>query len=346
MRPRQPQPVPARRGRHRRRPAAGGRRRRGGDRRVTGSLEVPGARIHHRLRGSGPLVLLLPGGDGDADSSDGIASRLEQTHTVLTYDRRGLSRSTVEDRTRAPGIATHADDAHRLLDALAAEPAFVFGTSIGAVIALELIARHPGQVRHLVAFEPPLTELLPESARAAAERAQLEVEEIFRTVGAPDAMMRFATMIGIDVEDREPGVLLPRMTPERLPNLEYFLAHDAPAVRSYRADLPALRAVAAQITPAAGRSSNSVVGPEVAARELAALLDRELAEFSGGHQAPALRPGELATGLAEIFAAMRAPPRALHTLRGAQVRRRRRTPLAAPARRGGGSAPARSRRCA
>jgi hypothetical protein len=113
-------------------------------------------------------------------------------------------------------------------------------------------------------------------------------------------MMRFAEMIRLDPDDREPGVPLARMTPARLPKLAYFLTHDAPAVRSHRPDLAALRAVAERITPAAGRLGD--VWPAVAARELAALLGRELVELTGVHQAPAQRPREVAAGLAAIFA--------------------------------------------
>jgi pimeloyl-ACP methyl ester carboxylesterase len=267
----------------------------------TDTLVVPGARLHYRVRGSGPLLLLLPGGDGDADASDGIAEHLQAAYTVLTYDRRGLSRSAVADRALSPGIATHGDDAHRLLGALTHAPALVFGTSIGAMIALELLSRHPHQVRHLVAYEPPLTELLTDDERAAATGAQAEVEEVFRREGVPEAMMRFGSMVGVDFDDREPDIELPRMTPARLPNLEFFLTHDAPAVRVYRADLPALRAAARRITPGVGRASSSIVGPELSARALGALLDRDVAEFAGGHTAPVLRPAAFAAGLRSIF---------------------------------------------
>lgn len=267
----------------------------------TDRLEVPGASLHYRVRGDGPLLLIVPGGAGDADASDRLAAALEDGHTVLTYDRRGLSRSTVEDRSRAPGIATHAQDAALLLAALGEDPALVFGTSIGAVIALDLLAHHPDRVRHLVAYEPPLTELLEPDARQAATRAQREVEELFAREGVPAAMGRFAAMVGVDPADREDGVDPPRVAPEQLPNLEFFLTHDAPAVRAYHADLPALRAVADRLTLGAGSTSNSVVGPEHAARALAALLGRPVVEFRGSHTAPVLRPAAFAATLRTIL---------------------------------------------
>ena len=78
-----------------------------------GMLDVPGARLHYRLLGRGPLVLIMQGGDGDADAMDAVAGELAEEFTVLTYDRRGLSRSTLEDPGEVPGIDGHADDAAR-----------------------------------------------------------------------------------------------------------------------------------------------------------------------------------------------------------------------------------------
>src|SRR6266542_586527 len=91
-----------------------------------GRLAVPGATLYYRLRGAGPLLLILQGGAGDAEGSNAMAARLVDAYTVLSYDRRGLSRSTLDGSTDGPtdgpagavSIQTHADDAHLLLAAL------------------------------------------------------------------------------------------------------------------------------------------------------------------------------------------------------------------------------------
>ena len=74
-----------------------------------GQVPVPGASLFYRLRGEGPLLLLLPGGDGDADACEAMATHLEARFRVLAYDRRGLSRSVCDDRTTAPGLLTHVE---------------------------------------------------------------------------------------------------------------------------------------------------------------------------------------------------------------------------------------------
>src|SRR6266542_5673566 len=92
-----------------------------------GRLAVPGATLYYRLRGAGPLLLILQGGAGDAEGSNGMAAHLVDAYTVLSYDRRGLSRSTLDGSTDGPAgavsIQTHADDAHLLLAALTDAPA-------------------------------------------------------------------------------------------------------------------------------------------------------------------------------------------------------------------------------
>ena len=103
---------------------------------------------------------------------------------------------------------------------------------------------------------------------------------------------------GIRCDDREPGVPIPQPRPERIANLEFFLAHDAPAVHRYRLDLAALRTAAARIVPAAGAGSQAF--PRQCALALATELRRPLAEFPGGHSGFVLRPQAFATRLREI----------------------------------------------
>ena len=73
---------------------------------------------------------------------------------MVTYDRRGTKRSPIEDPGEPVTLATHADDAARVLIAVTTHAARAFGTGFGAAIGLELVARHPHRVSMLVAFEP------------------------------------------------------------------------------------------------------------------------------------------------------------------------------------------------
>lgn len=267
-----------------------------------GFLNVPGGSLYYKLRGAGPLLLILPGGAGDADASEGLAGLLEDRYTVLTYDRRGLSRSRTELPVESLELTVHGDDAHRLLQAVASEPALVFGSSMGALIGLDLAARHPEAVRVLVAHEPPLSQLLPEDDRTAAERSHVEWQQTWRAEGLPAAMKIMLAASGVDFNDREEDVRLPQMMADpqeaarRAADMAFLLQHDAPAAHAYRLDLEALRAGGARIVAAAGDSS-SRAWPHRAAAALAEALGTPMAVFPGGHTGNVLRPRAFAARL-------------------------------------------------
>jgi pimeloyl-ACP methyl ester carboxylesterase len=268
-------------------------------------LEVPGATLFYRIQGDGPLLLFIQGGDGNADGGH-IVEELSSAYTVVTYDPRGLSRSTISHPPDGLRLETHGDDAHHLLSALTDVPALLFGTSRGAMVGLDLVARHGAQVRLLLAHEPPLTQLLPEAERTEAVEGQLMVEALYAREGSLAAMKHFAALVRLDFSDREPGCELPTASPGRAANLAFFLTYDAPAVRSYRLDMNALKAAPTRIIPAAGEKSHAIF-PHRCAAALAAELGEPLTEFPGGHAGPTTHPRAFAARLGEVFAAANMP---------------------------------------
>jgi pimeloyl-ACP methyl ester carboxylesterase len=265
------------------------------------SLRVEGATLFYRVRGSGPLLLILPGGHGDADTADALGNELIDRYTVITYDRRGISRSKIDAPSESLTLATHSDDAHRLLPALTSERAFVFGSSISALIGLDLVARHPDQVAVLVAHEPPAFELLPEQERNRAMQLQEEAEDAFRREGVEAGFKKFVELATVDYNDREPDVAMPPPTAQTSANLSFFFTNDSPAVRRYRLDLAALHKSSTRIVPAVGQSASGSA-PHKAAETLAAKLDLKAAVFPGGHTGWLLRPKGFAAKLKELLA--------------------------------------------
>jgi pimeloyl-ACP methyl ester carboxylesterase len=271
----------------------------------TGTLPVPGARLFYKVLGSGPLLLLLPGGTGDAEAFNSVAGHLADHFTLLTYDRRGLSRSVVDDPAKAPGIETHSEDAHRLLAAVATAPALVFGSSIGAVIGLDLVASHPEQVRAYIAHEPPLPELLSEPERSEAARAQKEVEEIYRREGVAAAIAQFRVIAGLNFDDREPDLPWPPPpgpTAALQPaNSDFFLRHDAGAVHRYSIHIDALQAAQLQTRIMAAHGATTQVWLRHTAQTLAQRLGTLSVEFPGGHAGYLTHPKAFAAKLREVF---------------------------------------------
>ncbi|MGH2618664.1 MAG: alpha/beta fold hydrolase, partial [Thermomicrobiales bacterium] len=110
-------------------------------------VQAPGARLYYDVSGSGPVLLLIPGGAADADIFTPIVAPLAEHYTVVRYDPRGISRSRLDGPAEDVPVELHADDAQRLLKAIGSEPAYALGSSGGAVIGLALAERHPELVQ-------------------------------------------------------------------------------------------------------------------------------------------------------------------------------------------------------
>jgi pimeloyl-ACP methyl ester carboxylesterase len=276
----------------------------------TAAIDVPGAKLFYKIRGTGPVLLTLQGGGGNADGSDALAAALADRYTVIAYDRRGLSRSPVDDPSQSPGIRTHSDDASRLLAALTDEPAFVFGCSLGALIGLDLITAHPRQVRLLVAHEAGCAEFLDEPGRGEMLARQHDVDDTFSRDGFLPAMRKFFTIAAAD-NDPEPETgrlpLTDEQAAQHAANAQFFLTNDAPAAHRYRPDLDALKTGAASIIPAAGTLARGSF-PYRCAQALADHLGRPLLEFPGNHSGYVLRPRAFAEALHQALAQDTSPP--------------------------------------
>jgi pimeloyl-ACP methyl ester carboxylesterase len=251
---------------------------------VTHTVDVPGARLYYERRGAGPLLALI-GSPMDSTGFAGLASALASDYTVATYDPRGIGNSSREHADQDLTPEQQADDVHRLLSALGGERAYVFGSSGGAVVGLALVTSHPRQVRTLVAHEPPVIELLPDSAQV---RAQIQdIYDTYRAEGADKAMSKFLAHAGLSQapaqqEDAPRWEPSPEQMARMRATTEVFLAHLIRPTTHYRPDIEALRAAPAPIVVAAGATSKG----QLANRSAVALANRlgtPVVEFPGDH---------------------------------------------------------------
>jgi pimeloyl-ACP methyl ester carboxylesterase len=236
-------------------------------------LAVPGASLRYDVAGDGPVLLLIPPGPSGGSAFHQVVPLLLDAYTVVTYDPRGLSRSSILDRDADISPATQADDAARVLAAVSRDPAFVFGSSSGATTGLELVTRYPERVRLLVPHEPPVVELL------ADREAQLagfdDISDTYQRQGAGAALGKFMLLTGA-AASAEP-IPIP---PEGLPNIELFLAHMMRAIVTYRPDIVALRE--ASIAVGVGATSAGEIANRCA-RALSERLGVAPTVFPGGH---------------------------------------------------------------
>jgi pimeloyl-ACP methyl ester carboxylesterase len=266
----------------------------------TDTLKVPGATLHYEVCGAGPALLLIPGGPADAGGFALVRDVLCDRYTVVTYDPRGLSRSPLDGEVRDVTVQTLADDAHRLLAALGTGPAYALGDSSGALVGLELVSRHPEQVRALVAHEPPLTRLLGDAEEHA--RFAREVYETYRSEGVGPTMGKFAAGAGLDGDPPEAPV---EPTPEMAEamdrmrgNMDFFLGHMWLPLGDYAPDIS--RLPSAGITVAVGEASEGQLAHR-AAVALAGRLGKEPVVFPGGHSGIGSQPEDFARRLHEVL---------------------------------------------
>ena len=75
---------------------------------MSGLIDTGATKLYYEMRGSGPPLLLITGGAGDAGEWAAVAPGLADGHTVITYDRRGMSRSPRPDGWTATSISEQA----------------------------------------------------------------------------------------------------------------------------------------------------------------------------------------------------------------------------------------------
>jgi pimeloyl-ACP methyl ester carboxylesterase len=264
------------------------------------TLTVPGATLYYEVQGTGPVLLIIPGGPQDAGVFAELSRRLADRYTVVAYDPRGNSRSTFDGETKPLLMDEQADDAARLIEALGGGPAYVFGTSGGAQIGLNLAARHPKLVRALVAHEPPTTMLLDDPSAALA--ADKDLYNTYVSEGVDAAMGKFFSENGLE-EDTEQAPPEFEMPPEEMEtfarvsgNFEYWLAHGMMPLALYKPDVEALRNGSPRVVVAIGEQS---AGQPIEAMGLALTkkLGIEPVAFPGDHMGFGPHAAEFAEAL-------------------------------------------------
>jgi pimeloyl-ACP methyl ester carboxylesterase len=256
----------------------------------TYTLDVPGAVLTYDVRANdsstAPVLLMIAAPMGAAGFST-LAGHFAD-RTVVTYDPRGVERSRRTDDATESTPEEHADDLHRLITALGAGPVDLFASSGGAVNALALVARHPEQVRILVAHEPPAAQLLPdrESTLAAAE----DIHETYLRHGTGPAMAKFIALVS------HKGPIPPDFAGGPVPDPAMFglpteddgsrndplLGQNIVSGTQYQPEIDALRAASTRIVLAAGAESEG----EMAHRGAVAVAERlgtKPVTFPSGH---------------------------------------------------------------
>jgi pimeloyl-ACP methyl ester carboxylesterase len=256
---------------------------------TTRTLEVPGATLSYDVRGGSggdDPVLFLVGSPMGAAGFDTLASHFPD-RTILTYDPRGSERSMKADMAAPSTPDEHADDLHRIIEEVGG-PVDMFASSGGATNALALVAKHPRDVRTLVAHEAPIATVLPDRENAlAASRA---VHETYMRNGFGAGMAHFMSVVSHKGEF--PGDFAKQPAPDPamfgLPTeddgirTDPLMGQNMMSNSQYEPDFEALRSASTRIIVAAGAESDGIL-PYRAAAVVAERLDTNVVIFPGDH---------------------------------------------------------------
>jgi pimeloyl-ACP methyl ester carboxylesterase len=232
---------------------------------TTHTLVTPEADIVYDVHGPLPTAdgrpaLFMIAQPMDASGFNTLASHFPD-RTVITYDPRGIGRSTRKDGRVDNDPTVQADDVHAVIGALGAGPVEMFASSGGAVTALALVAAHPNDVTCLVAHEPPLIPVLPDAQ--AAERARAGFRDAYEAKGSGAGMAAFIGMTSWRGEFTDDYFARPAPDPAQYGmTTEDDGSRDDPllsdrswAITSYRPDVDALAVATTRIVIAVGEES-------------------------------------------------------------------------------------------
>jgi pimeloyl-ACP methyl ester carboxylesterase len=232
---------------------------------TTHTLQTAGAKIVYDVHGPLPAAdgrppLVMIGQPMTAGGFDTLASHFPD-RTVVTYDPRGLGRSTRSDGRVDQSPNVQANDVHAVIEALGAGPVDMFASSGGAVTALALVAAYPDDVVTLVAHEPPLIPVVPDAE--AAERARAGVRDVYEAKGSNAGMAAFIAMTSWRGEFTDEYFAQPPADPVAFgmpadddgSRDDPLLSDRSWAISSYRPDVDALAAAPARVVIAVGEES-------------------------------------------------------------------------------------------
>jgi pimeloyl-ACP methyl ester carboxylesterase len=265
------------------------------------------ADLYYERRGDGPPLLLITGGGGDAGYYSALAEILADEYTVLTYDRRGNSRSRLPRGPVKITLSGQSADAIAVLRANGFGSAHVFGSSGGATIALDLAAHHPEVVETVIPHEPPVPRVLADPSDILAFYD--EFDRVLAAEGWQPAFVLFQTRIGrIPPEDRlvwdsllRPAKVIPAgpwldLMKRVSGNWEYMTRYEMRPFIDYVPDLDRIAANGTRIALARGADTPDVAEIQMS-EVIADRLGAECAVFPGGHTAALEIPGAFADAL-------------------------------------------------
>jgi len=281
---------------------------------TTHSVEVPGATLTYDVRQpeapTDKRPLFIFGSPMGASGFQQLVGHFTD-RTVITYDPRGMERSIREPGSELT-VEVHAEDYHRVVDAVGVGPVDAFGSSGGGMCGLHWAVAHPEDLRTFVSHEPPVITLLEDSQMAI--KANADIVDTYQRDGFGPAMAKFIQLVmhqGLLPDD-----YLDRPAPDPA-QFGFPTADDGSrddpllsgnlAMPPFDPDADALRASSVRIVPAIGALGDGGLarrGGEAMARLLGVepvTFPGDHGGFAASHWSPGNDPAAFASKLLEVL---------------------------------------------
>jgi pimeloyl-ACP methyl ester carboxylesterase len=152
------------------------------------------AKLHHRVDGSGPMVVLLHAGVADLRMWDAQTDALVAERCVLRCDLRGFGQTVL----RPGSDYCDAEDVLELLDELDVERYDLVGASYGGSVALQVASAAPERLQRLVLLDAAADLVEPDDALRRFWQQERDLLEAGDLEGATELNVR--TWLGPDAD--------------------------------------------------------------------------------------------------------------------------------------------------
>jgi pimeloyl-ACP methyl ester carboxylesterase len=261
-----------------------------------GTVEGSGLALAYAEQGGGEAVVLIHGTAVGRELWLEVVGVLGDELRSIAYDRRGYGDSEAPEPYSGTTVAEQAEDAAALIEALGAAPAVVCGHELGALVALDVLRRHPALVGAAVLVEPPLLALsnsgpaVVGSLREAIAKGAREGADPF--AGAVDGYLR-------EVAGAHAAVRLGRARLGRARSTGRPFAADLGAPPTFAFGRRELRELRLPVAVVAGARS-ALVRREVAEALAGMLGNATFREADSGHLVPLEAPEVVAETVREL----------------------------------------------
>ena len=266
-----------------------------------GLIDANGTTLYYERRGHGTAVVFVSGATGDAGHWAAVADVLSSEFMVVTYDRRGNSRSPRAPDWMATTVDEQADDAAALIRRLQLEPVIALGTSAGAGIVVNVALRHPSVLRGVVLHEPVFQSGVTDADVVRAARRAVIDEGL--TKGGPRAAIEayLRSVAGDNVYDS----LDPALRERLLGNAEVLFGIEMAPFIAYEPTPDELASMRVSRAVTAGADNRHPDAPGhwryESAQWLAARLATDLVELPGAHMAYLSQPRAFAEAIRPVL---------------------------------------------